>query len=242
MPITAFLHTHILVVVIFLLFFATKTLLLLLDKKEMLATVRNKTKVLDMILGTLILVTGGWMLLNYNGELPAYLLLKISLTLIGIPLGIIGLKNGSKVLTSLALLLFIYTYAVAEADAIGLLNNDDAETSTLPVNESPETDAAETGDSTFSESEETQNEIVASMNETALANAQKVYVQQCATCHGEDGQKGANDAANLAASSLSMHDMKDVISKGRGLMPGFGEQLSEQDIDELAAYTLTLKK
>ncbi len=242
MPITAFLLIHVIVVILFLLLFAGKAALLLLNKGETLATLRNKTKVLDMILGTLILVTGGWMLFNYNGELPTYLVVKVILVLVAIPLGIVAIRKENKILTSLVLLLFLYTYGVAEADNLSLQPDKAPTVSALEANDSPETDAAETGDSTISESEETQNEIVASMNETALANAQRVYVQQCATCHGEDGQKEANDAANLAASTLSMHDVKDVISKGRGLMPGFNEQLTEQELDELAAYTLTLKK
>ena len=238
MPITAFLHTHVLVVVLFLLLFTVKTVLLLLNKRETLTKLRNKTKVLEMIFGTLILITGGWMLVNYNG-IPSWLITKVVLVLVAIPLGIVGLKRENKVLAVLALLIFVYVYGVAETDSL-TMKKEAAENTT--VIDTPETDAAETGDSTLSNSEDTQQDIVASLNETALANAQTIFVQQCATCHGEDGAKGTSGAANLTESQLNLNDRKGVIAKGRGLMPGFEEQLSEQEIDELAAYTLTLKK
>lgn len=239
MPITAFLHTHVLVVILFLLLFTTKTVLLLLNKREALTRLRNKTKVVEMILGTLILITGGWMLFNYNG-VPGWLITKVVLVLVAIPLGIVGLKRENKVLAILALFIFLYVYGVAETDSLTMKKETPA--TTTGVIDTPETDAAETGDSTLSTSETAQQEIVASMNETALANAETIFVQQCATCHGEDGAKGVSGAANLAESQLSLNDRKEVIANGRGLMPAFGEQLSEQELDEVAAYTMTLKK
>jgi mono/diheme cytochrome c family protein/uncharacterized membrane protein SirB2 len=239
MPITAFLHTHVLVVVLFLLLFTYKVVLLLLNKRDTLTKVRNKTKVLEMIFGTLILITGGWMLFNYSGGIPTWLITKVVLVFIAIPLGIVGLKRENKVLAILALLIFVYVYGVAETDSL-TMKKETAENTT--VISTPETDAAETGDSTLSESPATQQDIVASLNETALTNAKTIFVQQCATCHGEDGAKGTSGAANLTESQLSLNDRKLVIANGRGLMPGFGEQLSEQEIDELAAYTLTFKK
>ena len=239
MPITAFLHTHVLVVVLFLLLFTFKIILLLLNKHDTLAKVRNKTKVVEMIFGTLILVTGGWMLFNYSGGMPTWLITKVVLVLVAIPVGIVGLKRTNKLLAILALLVFVYVYAVAETDSLFITKATPENTT---ITDTPETDAVETGDSTLSKSEMAQEEIVASLNETALTNAQTIFVQQCATCHGEDGTTGISGAANLGESKLSLNDRKQVIINGRGLMPGFGEQLSEQEIYGLAAYTLTLMK
>ncbi|MBB6609909.1 SirB2 family protein [Pontibacter sp. Tf4] len=239
MPITAFLHTHVLVVVLFLLLLTYKVILLLLNKRGTLATVRNKTKVLEMIFGTLILVTGGWLLYNYSGGIPTWLALKVTLVLIAIPVAIVGLKRENKLLSVLALVVFMYSYGVAETDSLVMQKNQLQETFATAT---PETDASETGDVSLSESGVVHEEIVASLNETAMVNAQAVFVQQCATCHGQDGTKGTSGATNLAQSQLSLNDRKQVIANGRGLMPGFGKQLSEQELEELAAYTLTLKK
>ena len=70
MPFVAFLHAHVLAVVLFLFLFAAKAALLLLDKRAALHKVRRKTKALDMLFGTLILLTGGYLLFLYNGVRP----------------------------------------------------------------------------------------------------------------------------------------------------------------------------
>ncbi|WP_162428368.1 SirB2 family protein [Pontibacter pudoricolor] len=238
MPVTAFLHTHVLVVILFLLLFTIKTGLLLLNKRDALARLRNKTKVAEMILGTLILVTGGWMLFNYSG-IPGWLITKVVLVLIAIPMGIVGLKRENKVLAVLALLIFLYVYGVAETDSLAMQKEAPENTTVAPT---PETHVADTTDTTPNTSETAPADIVASLNQTALTNAQTIFVQQCATCHGEDGTKGLSGAANLTQSQLNLTGRKQVIAEGRGLMPAFGEQLSEQELEEVAAYTMTFKK
>jgi mono/diheme cytochrome c family protein/uncharacterized membrane protein SirB2 len=239
MPITAFLHTHVLVVVLFLLLFTAKAVLLLLNKIETLEKVRSYTKILDIIFGTLILITGGYLIFNYNG-IPTWLIVKIVLVLIAIPLGIVGLKRHNKVLAVLAFLIFIYVYGVAETKSLTMKKDKGLVDTTTKTVASPDTDAVETGQP--AQSKDADQQIIASMSESSLTNAKAIYVQVCATCHGEDGTKGTSGAVDLTGSSLSLSDRKEVILHGRGLMPAFGEQLSEQEAEELAAYTMTLKK
>lgn len=245
MPPLAFLHTHVLVVTLFLVFFALKALLLLLNKRETLDKVRSKTKVVDMILGTLILVTGGYLLFLYSGGLPAYLIAKIVLVLLAIPLGVVGIKRGNKVLTVLSLLLFLYVYGIAETNSLTMSTNEPyaaARKNTTSDTPTPVTDAAETGAATKSQADAAKQEIIATMSQTQLANAKAIYTQVCATCHGEDGAKGLGGAALLTESELTLNDRKNVIEKGRGLMPAFGDKLTPQEAEALAAYTITLKK
>lgn len=235
------MHTHVLVVILFLIFFAAKAVLLLLNKRDTLDKVRSKTKVVDMILGTLILITGGYLLFLYSGGIPTYLIVKIVLVLLAIPLGIVGIKRENKVLTVLALFIFLYVYGVAETNSL-TMNKE--ETSVAPISNTttatPEADAAETGGGVPSDA--AQQEIIASMSETQLANAKAIYNQVCATCHGEDGAKGLGGAALLTESQLTLNDRIIVIENGRGLMPAFGDQLTPQEAEALAAYTITLKK
>jgi mono/diheme cytochrome c family protein len=238
MPVTAFLHTHILVVILFLLLFTIKTGLLLLNKRDALNRLRNKTKVVEMILGTLILVTGGWLLFNYSGIL-GWLITKVFLVLMAIPVGIVGLKRENKVLAVIALLLFVYVYGIAETDSLAMQKETPENTTIITQ---PETAIADTAHTAASTPATAPADIVASLNQTALTNGQTIFVQQCATCHGEDGAKELSGAANLIQSQLNLTDRKQVIAKGRGLMPAFGEQLSEQELEEVAAYTMTFKK
>lgn len=240
MPPVAFLHTHVLVVVLFLILFAIKAALLLLNRRAALDKVRSKTKVLDMVFGTLILLTGGYLLFLYSGGIPSWLIMKTVLVLVAIPLGIVGIRRGNKALTALALFVFLYVYGVAETKSLAM--DKDGASARNTATATPEADAAETGDAGLSQSESAQEGIVASMSEVQLANAQSIYGQVCASCHGADGAKGTGGAANLTGSNLSLNDRINVIEEGRGLMPGFGDQLTEQETEALAAYTITLKK
>src|SRR4051812_43149430 len=105
------LHLHVTVVTLFLLLLLVKTVLLLINSPA-LDKVREKTKVLDMVFGTFILLTGGYLI--YATSFETYILVKVVVTLVGIPLGIIGFKRKIKALAVLSLLLFVYVYGVAE--------------------------------------------------------------------------------------------------------------------------------
>lgn len=119
---TGMMHTHVLVVILFLLMFGYKTFLLLTNQAAKLELVRNKTKVLEMIFGTLILATGGY-LLSQQATIEPWLITKFALFLVGIPLGIIGLKKGKKALAVIALLAFIMAYGLAEMKGFGPKKN-----------------------------------------------------------------------------------------------------------------------
>lgn len=238
MPPVAFLHTHVLVVVLFLIFFSIKAVLLLLNKRETLDRMRSKTKVVDIVLGTLILITGGYLLFLYSGRTPTYLIFKIVLVLLAIPLGIIGIKKESKGLTVLSLFIFLYVYGVAETNSLAM-NTEEASVAppiTNTTTESPEKKVPEAS----TPAEAAEEEILNAMGETQMANAKAIYTQVCATCHGEDGDKGLGGAALLTQSQLTLNDRINVIEKGRGLMPAFGSQLTPQEAEALAAYTITL--
>ena len=96
-------HLHMTVVVLLLIFMLFKTVLLLTNKIEALDRIRAKTKVFDIILGVLVVVTGGYLVALKSG-IEAYLWIKIVLVLAAIPLGIVGLKKHKKRLAVISLL------------------------------------------------------------------------------------------------------------------------------------------
>lgn len=114
---TGILHLHITIVTIFLLSLVIKTVLLFVNP-TLFDTVRNKTKVVEMILGPLVLLTGGYLFMTRGIYDEAWLNGKMILVLIGIPLSIIGLKKGNKVLALIGCLIFIYIYGVAETKSL----------------------------------------------------------------------------------------------------------------------------
>ncbi|MGB3947064.1 MAG: SirB2 family protein [Bacteroidia bacterium] len=110
---TAFRHTHILSVVLFLVIYLIKTILLLTNKEEGLAKFTKIVKVPEMIISTLFLVTGVYMITQIP-EIKSLLIIKIVLVLASIPLAIIGFKKKNKALAVISLLLIIMAYGLAE--------------------------------------------------------------------------------------------------------------------------------
>jgi cytochrome c6 len=83
--------------------------------------------------------------------------------------------------------------------------------------------------------------------ETATADptaspGQLVYTKHCKLCHGSKGDLGISGAANLSITLLSQEEIKQVVVNGRKGMPAWKGQLSEQEVQEVSAYVLTLKK
>lgn len=69
-----------------------------------------------------------------------------------------------------------------------------------------------------------------------------VYTKHCKLCHGTKGDLGISGAANLSITLLTQDEIKQVVFNGRKGMPAWKGQLSEQEIQEVSAYVLTLKK
>jgi cytochrome c5 len=125
-------HLHVTVVVILLLFVLFKTILLVANRIELLDRIRAKTKVVDIILGILVLATGIF-LTTLKQSVEPYLWTKIILVLVSIPIGIIGLKSRNKLLAILSVILIIYVYGIGEThsykfkrDPIVINNNEHA--------------------------------------------------------------------------------------------------------------------
>lgn len=109
----AFLHTHWLAVTLFFLIYVVKTVLLLSNKQDLLQKFTKITKVPEMIVSTLFLVTGIYMLTQLP-EIKTIMIIKIALVLTSIPVAIIGFKKGNKILAALSLLMITASYGLAE--------------------------------------------------------------------------------------------------------------------------------
>jgi uncharacterized membrane protein SirB2 len=110
---TGLLHTHKLVVILFLLHYFIKTVLLVLNKHEALEKYTKPTRVPEIIISSLFLITGVSMLIM-GAHINNLLLIKITTVLASIPLAVIGFKKQNKVLAVLSLLLIVTSYGLAE--------------------------------------------------------------------------------------------------------------------------------
>jgi mono/diheme cytochrome c family protein len=106
-------YTHLISVTLFLLIYLVKTVMLLANKNEGLASFTKMVKVPEMIISTLFLVTGIYMLTQIP-VVNTLLIIKIVVVLASIPLAIIGFKKKNKGLAVLAFMMIVGAYGLAE--------------------------------------------------------------------------------------------------------------------------------
>ncbi len=218
-----FLHLHVTAVSLFLILYTIKTVLLLMNRNAQLDKLRAKTKIADMVLGSVMLITGGYLLTIF--PVQPYHYVKIIVALASIPVGIIAFKKGNKVLASVLLIAFIYVYGVAETKSL---------TFSKPKIEIPADTTAKTDSAVV--------DIIGQNADVALKNGKAIYDVACVACHGADGKLGVGGAKDLTQSTLSHEGKVDMITNGKGLMTPFKGQLSEQEIDAVARYVDSIKQ
>lgn len=211
------LHTHVAVVTLFLVLLLFKTILLLAGKKELLAKVRS-FKMIDPILGVLMLITGGYLLSLYGMNAPTYLWVKLIIVLLVIPIGIVAFKKENKGLAILALLLTVYVYGVSETGGLNF----------------------QQGEGTSSEIEEVVD-VEINDSEINIVKGEELYLAECKKCHGVDGKKMLFKSPDLSKTQLTLAERVAWIKAGKNVMPAYAGKLSEEEIQSVAAYLDELK-
>ncbi len=86
--------------------------------------------------------------------------------------------------------------------------------------------------------EEVAEEAKPTMPEVTLdaASAEAAVKASCITCHGDQLQGGAGPALNQVGGHMDTEALFSVISKGRGGMPAFKDQLKPEEIANIALY------
>jgi mono/diheme cytochrome c family protein len=74
-----------------------------------------------------------------------------------------------------------------------------------------------------------------------VINAKDLYTTRCAACHGMDGKLSIGGSKPLHTSTLNAADIVNQIKKGKGTMPPFEGRLSEEEINALSQFVLTLR-
>lgn len=78
--------------------------------------------------------------------------------------------------------------------------------------------------------------------------AQSSFKSSCALCHGAAGEGSpmgqslkVKDLRSKEVQDLKDDDIHNVIVKGQGNMPGFGEKFSKQELDDLISVVRSFK-
>ena len=73
------------------------------------------------------------------------------------------------------------------------------------------------------------------------APSQLLFQKNCQPCHGKDGRLGLNGAHDLTKSNLNAFGRTYLVVNGMRKMPAFGKTLTPAQIEQVVAYSLTLK-
>jgi mono/diheme cytochrome c family protein len=212
---TGLLHTHTLSVILFLLLYVAKLALLFFNQSG-LTRLNRATRVPEMIISTLFLVTGIGLLLVAPYRVSLLVIIKIVMVLGAIPLAVIGFRKSNKLLASLSVLLIVGAYGMAEVHA-GRVGE-----STEPLAAEVITDAAAPG-------------------YDLLAHGEALYTRNCVACHGYQGDLKYNGASNLQLSVLNEAGIQAMVTNGvEGKMPAY-PTYSTQDLQAVSAYVMTLR-
>lgn len=111
-----FLHTHYLVVSLFLLLYVVKTVLLLSNKTDLLKTFSKKTRLFEIIISFLFLLTGIYLMtqIPYGGKYDYMLWIKLVMIFSSIPIAVIGFRRNNKTLAALSLLMITGSFGLGE--------------------------------------------------------------------------------------------------------------------------------
>ena len=209
-----FLHLHITVTSIFLFIYLAKVYLLAAEKTEIFDKLRSKTKIADMILGSLIIITGVFLTVKAP-VIETYLIVKIVLVIASIPMGIIAMRKANKPMAIAVLAIYFYVFLIARTKSLTL-----------------QKDAYVTPVAT----------VDATSGAIVTDEGKIVFEAKCALCHGVDGKLMLNGAKDLSVSKLTKAETIEMIKSGKGLMPGFKDELNEQQLNALAGYAEGLRK
>lgn len=71
------------------------------------------------------------------------------------------------------------------------------------------------------------------------ANAALMYKEQCANCHGDQGQ-GAELGIRLTTRPMLVHPdaFEQIVNKGRGIMPAFHQNLKSEELNTIRRWLL----
>ena len=79
------------------------------------------------------------------------------------------------------------------------------------------------------------------LGQPPLLPGQAIFQKNCVRCHGANGKRGANGAHDLTKSNLNAFGRSYLVINGLGKMPAFGKKLTPVQVEEVVAYSLTLK-
>ncbi len=116
---TQLLNAHKGIIYLFLGWMIIKTLLMILMEQNKFTSFRSKTKIIEIVLGSLILISGAWLFTLSGNKDEGWLHAKMTIAILAIPLAIVGFRKYKIGLVASSLVLFSYVFWVATFKGFG---------------------------------------------------------------------------------------------------------------------------
>ncbi len=75
-----------------------------------------------------------------------------------------------------------------------------------------------------------------------VAEIKKLYGVKCGICHGDDGKLNYAGAKDISLSTMTKEAIAAQIKYGKGTMPPQKGVLSEEEMEVLATYSMSLRQ
>ncbi len=124
------LKIHSISVTIFFLIYFIKTILLLSNAHDKLQKFKLYTRILEMIVSFLFLVTGIY-LITQVPEIKSMLIVKLILVIVSIPLAVIAYKKSNKTLALFSFMFIVAAYGLAEMSRTNKVSNEVSDGKTI---------------------------------------------------------------------------------------------------------------
>ncbi len=80
------------------------------------------------------------------------------------------------------------------------------------------------------------NEGSAGQASGSAPDGQKIYKQNCAICHGNDGRLGSAGAKDLSVSTFTLEERIHIVKYGKGGMTPFNGVLNDAETEAVCVY------
>jgi mono/diheme cytochrome c family protein len=205
------LHSHHLVVVLYLLLIVAGLGVMIL-RRAALEAFNKRARIGHMVLGSLMLLTGGYLAVKSPLGFSGLALVKYVLLLAAIGLAVVGLRRLKAALVAGSIVVLLYVYGISKTDSLMLTPVADRmekawqATAMLPTTE----------------------------------KGKVLYTVGCVACHGANGKAGYLKSKDLTASRVDSSYIAALLKNGKGLMPAYGS-LSDAQHAALVEYVQSLR-
>lgn len=219
---TGILHSHTFLVSLYFLLLLIKAFLLFFNRYQALEKFRAKTKIAEMAIATLFLITGIYLWIHSGITNHGWYYIKLILIIAIIPTGIIAFRKKIKTLALITLLIFIYVFLISQTRSLIFKQDLKGLYGAKKLEE--------------------KHFNPAKPNYQKLRHGKYLYMEYCVACHGKNGTAQKSGAKNLLKIKLSPETIKTRIREGKLTMPAFKKYLTPGEIEAVSFYVEELRK